>query len=56
MNQGRFLICMDIFKEFDIFDYALVGDNIAIRDLLYKGKVDINGSRILKKLMEVIKG
>lgn len=56
MNQGRFLICMDIFKEFDIFDYELVGDNIAIRDLLYKGKVDINGSRILKKLMEVIKG
>ncbi|MBQ2691771.1 MAG: single-stranded-DNA-specific exonuclease RecJ [Clostridia bacterium] len=56
MNQGRFLVCMDILKEFDIFDYQMMGDNIVIRDLDYKGKVDINGSGILKKLMEVIKG
>ncbi len=56
MNQGRFLVCMDVLREFDIFDYTLAGDGIAIRDLQYKGKVDINGSRILKKLMEVIKG
>lgn len=56
MNQGRFLVCMDILQEFDIFDYTLTEDSIAIRDLQYKGKVDINGSCILKKLMEVIKG
>ncbi|MEA4920752.1 MAG: single-stranded-DNA-specific exonuclease RecJ [Clostridiaceae bacterium] len=56
MNQGRFLVCMDILKEFDIFDYDLIEGDIIIRDLNYKGKVDINGSRILKKLMDVIKG
>lgn len=55
MNQGRFFICMDILKEFDIFDYEIIGDNMVIRDLNYKGKVDINGSRIIKKLMDVIK-
>ena len=55
MNQGRFFICMDILKEFDIFDYEMIGDNMVIRDLNYKGKVDINGSRIIKKLMDVIK-
>ena len=56
MNQGRFLICMDIMREFDIFDYERIGENILIRDLQYKGKVDINGSRIIRTLMEVIKG
>ena len=56
MNQGRFLVCMDILREFDIFDYSLDGERMVISDLEYKGKADINGSRILKKLMDVIKG
>ncbi len=56
MNQGRFLVCLDILKEFDIFDYERIGDNILIHDRRYKGKVDINGSQILRKLMDVIKG
>lgn len=56
MNLGRFLVCMDILKEFDIFDYERAGENIIIKDLNYKGKVDINGSRIIKKFMDAIKG
>lgn len=52
MNLGKLLICLDIFQEFDIFDCSPVGDEIDIAVLNRQGKADINGSKILKKLVE----
>ncbi len=56
MNLGKFMVCIDIFKEFGIFDYVIEGDNVYIVDKNPEGRVDINGSRILKGLMDIIKG
>lgn len=53
MNLGRFLVCMDVFDEFSIFRYERSGDEMVIRVLPTQGKIDINGSRILRKLMDM---
>lgn len=53
MNLGRFLVCMDVFDEFSIFRYERNGDEMVIRVLPTQGKIDINGSRILRKLMDM---
>jgi len=56
MNLGRFLVCLDVFAEFNIFTYELTADDIVIRLVNYQGKADINGSEILKRLMGFLKG
>jgi len=56
LNLGRFLVCLDVFSEFSIFDYTLSDGEIAIRLRSYVGKADINGSCIIRKLLEIAKG
>ena len=56
INLGRLLICLDVFSEFDIFSYALSGQEIAITCHDYQGKADINGSKVLRRLIECIEG
>ena len=53
LSLGRFLVCMDVFKEFNIFDYKLLDDDIIINIKDFVGKVDINGSVLLKRLSEL---
>ena len=53
LSLGRFLVCMDVFKEFSIFDYELLDDDIIISIKDFVGKVDINGSVMLKRLSEL---
>ncbi len=53
LSLGRFLVCMDIFSEFSIFNYNLLDDDIHINILNYSGKADINGSVALKRLTEL---
>ena len=52
MNQGKLLICLDIFQEFAIFDCSSAGEQLDIAVLNRQGKADINGSKILKRLAE----
>ncbi len=56
LNLARFLICIDVFSEFDIFSSVISSDGIVINDTDYQGKVNICGSKILKELMDIIKG
>ncbi len=56
INLGRFLVCMDVFREFDIFTYSMSGDDLTIVGGGHTGKADISGSRILKQLMDSIRG
>ena len=44
---------MDVFKEFNIFDYKLLDDDIIINIKDFVGKVNINGSVLLKRLSEL---
>ncbi len=53
MNLGRFLVCLDVFTEFSIVEYEPVGGELAVRVLPKQGKVDINGSRILRRLSDL---
>lgn len=55
LNLGRFLVCLDVFAEFSIFDYTLTDSEIAIRLQNYTGKADINGSRIIRELLDISK-
>lgn len=48
----QLFICLDIFREFRIFDYKNDENNLMIRINPYEGKVDISGSKILRKLKE----
>lgn len=56
LNLGCFLVCLDVFSEFSIFEYTLTDAEIAIRLCRYTGKADINGSRIIRELLEISKG
>ncbi|MBQ1704545.1 MAG: single-stranded-DNA-specific exonuclease RecJ [Clostridia bacterium] len=56
MNEGKLLICLDVFRECGIFSYEQTGDDLVIRLLNYQGKADINGSSVLKRLMSVLRG
>ena len=53
MNLGRLLVCLDVFAEFSIVEYDRAGDELAVRVLPKQGKVDINGSEILRRLSEM---
>lgn len=50
MNLGRLLVCLDVFDEFSIIDKQGTEEDLALRVLPSEGKVDINGSAILKRL------
>ena len=56
MNLGRLLVCLDIFSECDIFKYELESGEAIVRLTDFAGKADINGSKILKRLMEFVRG
>ena len=56
MNLGRLLVCLDIFSEYDIFKYELESGEAIVRLTDFAGKADINGSKILKRLMEFVRG
>ena len=56
MNLGRLLVCLDVFAEFDLFDYTITDDDVSIRIPRFEGKADINGSVILKKLTRAREG
>jgi len=56
MNLSRFLICVSVFDEFNIFSCKEYKDEISIHQTDFTGKANINGSKILKKLMDIIKG
>ena len=56
MNLGRLLICLDVFSEFNIFQYDLTKEGeAAIHIMQFQGKADINGSKILGELMDLLK-
>lgn len=52
MNLGKLQVCLDIFNEFDIFACKPCGGQVEITVLKRQGKADINGSRILKHLLQ----
>jgi single-stranded-DNA-specific exonuclease len=56
MNLGRLLVCLDVFAEFDLFNYTITEDEVSIRLPRFEGKADINGSVILKKLTRAREG
>ena len=56
LNLGRFLVCLDVFAEFSLFDYTLSGEEITIRLRAYTGKADINGSLIIRRLLDISRG
>lgn len=55
MNLGKLMVCLDIFAEFDIFLYETANENLEITVLIRADKADINGSKILKRLIESTK-
>ena len=56
MNLGKLLICLDIFRECEIFSYEQSSGELIVRLLNYQGKADINGSSVLRALMTMLKG
>ena len=56
MNLARFLICLDVMKEFGIVSYELNKNMAKIQMNDIAGKVDLNKSVILQDLYRLSKG
>jgi len=54
MNMAKLQVCLDVFAEFDIFSFETREEELEIYDLNRKGKADINGSKILKRLFAAL--
>jgi len=55
INLGKLLICLEVFNEFKFFDTQRTEDDLIITDLNFRGKTDINGSVLLRRLLECTK-
>ena len=55
MNLAKFLICLDVMKEFGIVSYELNGNMAKIQMNDIAGKVDLNKSLILQDLIRLSK-
>ena len=52
INMGKLLVCLEVFNEFRFYDTQRSGDDLIITDLNFRGKTDINGSVLLRRLLE----
>jgi single-stranded-DNA-specific exonuclease len=52
INLGKLLICLEVFNEFRFYDTQRTEDDLIITDLNFRGKTDINGSVLLRRLLE----
>ena len=56
MNPAKYLVCLDVMKEFGIVEYEREGFTAKIRMHDIGKKVDLNTSAVLRKLRELFRG